>query len=91
MMTWNTLISNAYMWDPTKFYDNLEHSIFKNNAYMWDRCWFMMFFHILWRHKIAWNREHPATVPTVMKNFLVTKFARKLNIMTRSSRIVINQ
>jgi hypothetical protein len=30
MTTWNTLFSkNAYMWDPTKFYDDLEHSIFK--------------------------------------------------------------
>jgi hypothetical protein len=30
MTTWNTLLSkNAYMWDPTKFYDDLECSIFK--------------------------------------------------------------
>jgi hypothetical protein len=31
MTTWNTLFSkkNAYMWDPTKFYYNLEHFTFK--------------------------------------------------------------
>jgi hypothetical protein len=30
MTTWNTLFSkNAYMWDPTEFYDDLEQSVFK--------------------------------------------------------------
>ena len=30
MTTWNTLFSkNAYMCDPTEFYDDLEHSVFK--------------------------------------------------------------
>jgi hypothetical protein len=24
------------MWDPQKFYGDLEHSIFEKNAYMWD-------------------------------------------------------
>jgi hypothetical protein len=24
------------MWDPGKFYNDLEHSIFFKNAYMWD-------------------------------------------------------
>jgi hypothetical protein len=24
------------MWDPGKFYDDLEHSIFEKNVYMWD-------------------------------------------------------
>jgi hypothetical protein len=28
------------MWDPTEFYDDLEH-YFSNNAYMWDDSWFM--------------------------------------------------
>jgi hypothetical protein len=30
MMTLNTQFkNNAYMWDPTKIFDDLEHSIFK--------------------------------------------------------------
>jgi hypothetical protein len=30
MTTWNTLfLKNAYMWDPTEFYYDLEHSVFK--------------------------------------------------------------
>jgi hypothetical protein len=30
MMIWKTLFSkNAYMWDPTELYDDLEHSVFK--------------------------------------------------------------
>jgi hypothetical protein len=30
MTTWNTLIGkNAYMWDPTEFCYDLEHSVFK--------------------------------------------------------------
>jgi hypothetical protein len=37
MMTWNTLFSKKnYMWDPTEFYDNFEHSIFEKKIYMWD-------------------------------------------------------
>jgi hypothetical protein len=52
---------------------------------MWDWCWFMTFFQSLWRHKTTLNREHPATVPTVMKKKNFTKFAREWNIMTRSA------
>ena len=30
MTIWNTLfLKKAYMWDPSKFYDDMEHSIFK--------------------------------------------------------------
>jgi hypothetical protein len=61
------------MWDPTEFYDDLEHSCFLNNAYMWDRCWFMKFFQSLWCHKTAWNGESPAIVPTVMTKVFLSQ------------------
>jgi hypothetical protein len=39
------------MKDPTEFYDDLEHSIFKNNAYLWDQSWVMTPLRSLWCHK----------------------------------------
>jgi hypothetical protein len=35
LTTWNThFFENAYMWDPTKFYDDLGHSILKKCLYV---------------------------------------------------------
>jgi hypothetical protein len=65
------------MWDPTEFYDDLEHSVFKNNAYMWGQCWSVTFLQSLWRQKTAWNSECPATVQTIMtKVFLSLNFLK---------------
>jgi hypothetical protein len=54
------------MWDPTEFYDDLEHSIFKNNADMRDQSWFMTLCRCYGVTKQAWNIECSTTVATIM-------------------------
>jgi hypothetical protein len=39
------------MWDPSKFYDDLEHSIFKIMLECWDQSWFMTLLRSLWCDK----------------------------------------
>jgi hypothetical protein len=81
MKTWNTLFSkkNAYMWDPTEFYDDLEHSIFKIML-TWDQSWFITLLRSLWRHKTSIDqgtiKERSATIATVMTKVFLLNLLR---------------
>jgi hypothetical protein len=61
---------NTYMWDASEFYDDLEHSIFKNNAYMSDQSVLMTLFQSLEQ------RMHGYSTNCYDESFF-TKFARK--------------
>jgi hypothetical protein len=64
------------MWDPTEFYDDMEHSIFKIMLTCGTKIGLWRYYGAYGVTKQAWNRERSTTVPSVM-----TKVFLSLNLL----------